>query len=204
MTASGERGSWIETRGEGGYIVSVLSPSKVHPLNKPYVQTLGPPLPELPVITPDERKLLWAAARSFDQRPKYKSQIEAAEKQLKQEARKASGITRLTDGQSSDCTAPWDDFEQRATWAEILRPHGWTQAMRFTGPEGKEFGLSAKVNRSASGAEVLTVFSTSAGPLAPANDESESFGKYRAWCLLNHSGDYSKAGKAAREAGYGK
>ncbi len=63
----------IETRGEGGYIVSVLSPSKVHPLNKPYVQTLGPPLPELPVITPDERKLLWAAARSFDQRPKYRA-----------------------------------------------------------------------------------------------------------------------------------
>ncbi len=111
----------------------------------------------------------------------------------------------MTDGQSSDCTAPWDDFEQRATWAEILRPHGWTTSdeIHWTRP-GKEFGLSAKVNRSASGAEVLTVFSTSAGPLAPANDESESFGKYSRMVLAESFRRLFKGSKAAREAGYGK
>ncbi len=55
----------IETRGQGGFVVCPLSPASVHRRNVPYTQVSGPPLPEIPEITPDERRRLWNAAGEF-------------------------------------------------------------------------------------------------------------------------------------------
>ncbi len=56
----------IETRGEGGYVVTVMSPPEVHRLNYEYIQVGGPVLPDVPTIRPEQRKALWKAALSFD------------------------------------------------------------------------------------------------------------------------------------------
>jgi hypothetical protein len=55
----------IETRGEGGFVVSTLSPPEVHRNGIPYEQVSGPELPEVPTIQPAERKQLWLAASEF-------------------------------------------------------------------------------------------------------------------------------------------
>lgn len=53
------KGVRIESRGEGGYIVAVASPCETHASGKSYVQILGPPLPALQIISPEERREMW-------------------------------------------------------------------------------------------------------------------------------------------------
>ena len=65
-----EKTTLIETRGEASYVVGCGSPARCHATNYPYVQTMGPVLPEVPSISPSDRKELWRAARTFDRRPK--------------------------------------------------------------------------------------------------------------------------------------
>jgi P4 family phage/plasmid primase-like protien len=56
----------VETRGEGGYVLAPPSPPCCHSENKAYVQVAGPALPDIPRITPAERDILLAAARSLN------------------------------------------------------------------------------------------------------------------------------------------
>ncbi len=67
----------IESRGQHGYVVSTFSRPEVHSRNYPYVQVAGPVLPEIPLITPEERKKLWLAADEFDLRETRKKAIMA-------------------------------------------------------------------------------------------------------------------------------
>jgi len=66
--ASGKRKlrDLIETRGEGGYTLAPGCPPDCHETGRPYLHHGGPPLTDLPVITPAEREVLWRCARSFD------------------------------------------------------------------------------------------------------------------------------------------
>jgi putative DNA primase/helicase len=98
---------------------------------------------------------------------------------------------------------PGDDFERRASWAEILEPHGWVMVGRRGEVEdwrrpGKDSGVSATVNYAASG--LLYVFSTNADPF----EDGRGYSKFTAFALLNHGGDYGKAAKALQQAGYGR
>jgi hypothetical protein len=63
---------------------------------------------------------------------------------------------------------------------------------------GKDSGISATVNYAASG--LLYVFSTNAHPF----EEGQGYGKFRAYALLNHGSDYSKAARALQAEGYGR
>ncbi|MCS7466409.1 bifunctional DNA primase/polymerase [Stieleria sp. ICT_E10.1] len=192
-TADGS-GTVVETKGEGGYVVAVGSPREVHSSGKPYVQVMGEPLPSLPRFTPDERRAMFAAARELDQRTRRDV--------IAQYARRCSPVIRSAD---VDASTPWGDFDIRGDWTAILEPHGWRTGDGASWTRaGKRFGTSAKVVVAGSGCEVLTVFSVSAGPLAPDVGGHRIWGKFAAYAALNHGGDRREAAKAVRAMGYGR
>jgi putative DNA primase/helicase len=97
-------------------------------------------------------------------------------------------------------TLPGDDFEARASWAEILEPHGWRidrtigEETRWTRP-GKGAGTSATTGHNAG----LHVFTSSAPPFEPGGN----YNKFHVYTLLNYNGDFGAAAKALAEQGYG-
>lgn len=60
----------IETRGERSLVVGPASSPLAHPTRNLYRRVSKVGLLNIPVITPSERKQLWAAARTFDRAPK--------------------------------------------------------------------------------------------------------------------------------------
>ena len=194
MTADDKPKTVIESRGEGGYIVAIGSPLSVHASGNPYIQVMGPRLPEVPVMTLDERRIMWEVAATFDQRPDPMAEY------IKR--RRAELHTPIP--QDMDPSKPWDDFDMRADWVDILGPFGWTTSngIDWARP-GKTCGTSAKIVVAKSGVQVLTVFSGNAGPLAPEGTSHKSWGKFAAFVELNHSGDRRAAAREARKLGYG-
>lgn len=98
---------------------------------------------------------------------------------------------------------PGEDFNRRATWHEILEPHGWTWHNSVDGVDqwtrpGKTSGISATTN--ALGTDRLHVFSTNAAPF----QAGESYHKFAALTLLEFGGDYSAAARELLARGYGK
>jgi len=197
----GVKSTRIETRGQGGYIVAVGSPARVHSSGKCYVQVLGPPLPAVPIISPEERRTLWHAAAEFDCGVFVSPKVEQAKRKLRQKHHGARTPERRADG---DIT-PWADFDWRALWNDILEPHGWQHLGngKWKRPNKEEPGLSAMVGKNEDGIEVLTVFSSNAGALSNATNGIAKWGPFRAYAALNHSGDGSEAAKSLCKLGYG-
>lgn len=191
MAAGG--GVLVESRGEGGYIVAAGSDRHVHVSGRPYVQVRGPLLPAVPTVTPEERKLLWCAAASLDERPDPLAEF-VRQRQAE-----------LRPSVSCDTSTPWGDFDDRADWVEILEPAGWTTSngTAWTRP-GKQFGTSAKIVIAKDGTQVLTVFSSTAGELAAKGVGYRTWGKFAAFAELYHGGDRREAARAVRELGYGR
>jgi hypothetical protein len=150
MNSKLEKPTLIETRGEGGYLVGCASPGEVHSKQYPYVQTMGPILPEIPYITPEERRFLWEAARRFDcdglletARSKSRNRLQHTGRRTKKSWNASSGDSR--------------------SWSEVLFADGWQSRdlVYWTRP-GKDQGVSAALRPSKSGDLVLVVFSTNA------------------------------------------
>lgn len=182
---------FIESRGEGGYVVACISPAEVHQLNYPYVQTAGPVLPEIPVITPDERKALWQAAATFD---RSKMREQAVAKLVRKSAPRPK---RQHDGKLT----PWDDFNHRGDWYEVLQRHQWSSAdgTHWRHPDAKSnHGHSATLRQANNGEHVLHVFTTST-PL----ESEKSHSLYSVFATLDHGGNFSEAAKELRGSGYG-
>ncbi len=183
---SREKKTLIETRGQGGYVAGVGSAAGVHKQG-PYVQHSGPELPTIPEVTPDQRRELFAAARTFDKR----SQAERQQLVKKYQPRPV-----VSNGKTHQVV---ESFNQRHSWPEILQPAGWTSrdGITWTRP-GKQFGTSAKLVHGSDGSELLTVFSGNAGPLSPSGSH-RTVSKFEAWRLLQHQGDNSAAFRAAKQ-----
>lgn len=186
------KGTLIESRGEGGYVCAVGSAEEVHESKRPYVQVLGPPLPEVPNFTVEERKALWVAAAALDRRDPeqvHRERVMAKARSL-----------RSASAEPPDPSTPWGDFDLRGSWSEVLEPFGWTtgDGITWTRP-GKSGGTTARVNLNGQGVEILTVFSPNAAPL-----ECDSYGKYRAYKILAHKGDKAAAIRALSRRGYGR
>ncbi|HZA25203.1 MAG TPA: bifunctional DNA primase/polymerase, partial [Dehalococcoidia bacterium] len=96
----------IETRGEGGFIITAPSFGDVHPSGQPY-RLLQGAFGTIATITPKERAGLFELARTFDQMPKQTVQERPPPRS------ETSGVR------------PGDDFNARGEWANILVPHGW-------------------------------------------------------------------------------
>ncbi|TWT75509.1 Regulatory protein RepA [Posidoniimonas polymericola] len=184
----------IETRGQGGYALAPGGDPAAHPTGRPYVHLAGPDLTKLATITADEREVLFRAARLLNEVVEQ----EPAEVHHGQQAGGYAGMP------------PGDDFNLRASWDEILAPHGWTRShaagdvQHWTRP-GKDQGTSATTGlTSKRGTDLLCVFSTSAHPFPGANGSPcSTHTKFGAYCLLNHGGDFATAARQLAAEGYG-
>ncbi len=171
----------IETRGEGGYVLAPGSPVACHESGRSYEIVQGR-LEKIPKLTESEREVLLSCGRSFNQvwRPAEESHVPAL---------------------GSDSVG--GDFCSKASWAEILKPHGFKSAgMRgdseyWTRP-GKDHGVSASTNHN--GSNLFYPFSTNCSPF----DSSRGYNKFGVYALLNHVGDFRTAAKALADMGYGK
>lgn len=170
----------IETRGEGGYVIAAPSFGTVHPSRQPYELLHGGPA-SITAITPADRADLFAMARSFDEMP--------PRDQTPPPKAEAGGDKR-----------PGDVFEERATWDDILTPHGWTRTHERHNGEtlwrrpGKDRGVSASENWRGYGC--LRVF-TSSTVLEP-----KMYRKFTAYTVLNHGGDAEAAARELVRQGY--
>lgn len=182
----------IETRGEGGYLVTAPSGGTVHPTGKPWAIVAGGPA-TCPTLTVDERDALHLAASTFDAMP------------VRDDYPAPAPLPAGSTPSSSDGLRPGDDYNARATWDDILTPHGWQRVKKMgTGwgwvRPGKHprDGISATTGTSLDGVDRLYVFSSST-----EFDTERPYSKFAAHALLEHGGDLSAAASALRKNGYG-
>lgn len=185
----------LETRGEGGFVVTAPSAGRTHPTGKPWARIAGGPA-TCPTITVDERDTLYALAATLDEMPVLDHGTPKA-------APGSFGFRPTTDQPGEVGDRPGDAYNARATWAEILEPAGWTVARRlgagyaWTRP-GKTHGISATTGQAADGVDRLYVFTTST-----EFEAEQPYSKFGAYALLNHAGDHAAAASTLRKAGYG-
>jgi len=138
--------------------------------------------------TVDSSQLIPASALEFEPEPKARH-LEPGERKEKH---------RRTHGKIS----VFDDYNDRALWASILEPAGWTidseyrDEVRWTRP-GKDDGTSARTRDED---DRLRVFSDAADPFK----KNENYTKFDVYALLNHAGDTKAAATALEALGYGR
>ena len=177
----------IETRGEGGYLVT--APTGPSVAGRPY-ELISGAFSSIPTITPGERRDLLNLARSFDEIPATRAERRRKDREDTKQDKRAG-------------LRPGDDFKARATWHEVLEPHGWTLAYERDGAgywrrPGKTEGLSASTNYGGDKGDFLYVFSTST-----SFDANEAYSKFAAYAVLEHNEDYEAAARALAVRGYG-
>ena len=176
--------AFIETRGEGGYIIIAPSNGSVHPSGSEY-QCVSGSISTIVEISPEERKDLWELAASLCRSPR-------------------SPDLRADPLQSSANPAnrPGADFNRKATWNDVLEPHGWRAIYQkgdvtyWRRPE-KSHGISASTGHD--GTDYLYVFSTST-----ELDAKRAYTKFGVYGLLCHGGDFRAATAELGRLGYGE
>ena len=170
----------IESRGEGGFVVTAPSSGKTHPSGKSWALVKGSPA-TIPMLSWDERNALINIFKMLDQMP-VKEQIEA----------------QLTQSTSTG-TKPGDIYNQQSTWEELLEPRGWKKSYTqgnttyWTRP-GKDFGVSATTKTDTGNLYIFTTSTTF--------EADKPYSKFAAYTHLEHAGDYSRAASALRFMGY--
>lgn len=188
----------IETRGEGGLILTPGCPAACHPDKKPYVLLRGDVAAPV-TVTPQERAILLDTAREFNTFAGAVVQAPHATHAPHPGARHPE----LPAPDAGMSLRPGDDYDARARWDELLPAHGWKrlyarrdQAM-WQRP-GKQ-GLGGSATTNFAGSNLLYVFSSNAAPFAP----DTSYTPFAAYALLVHDGDFAAAARALRQQGFG-
>lgn len=179
----------IETRGEGNYVIVAPSGGTVHESGRPYEIIRGG-IASVERISPAERRELLTLARTFDECGISIGVEEGVKRDRIEPPATIPGQGR-----------PGDDWASQASWSEILIPHGWRSVGERDGKvfwcrPGKERGISATSNYAGSG--YLYVFSTST-----EFESNRGYGKFGAFALLEHGGDYEAASRDLRSQGFG-
>lgn len=191
----------IETRGEGGFVVTAPSHGTVHPTGLPYELLAGGPA-TMATITADEHRALHTVCRMLDTVPA--DEAPAAGTVAPEPLDEAAAFLFSGGGTAEQGgLTPGDDFEQRTTWADILTPHGWK--LLFTSGQrhywqrpGKDGREPSATTGHAMDRDRLYVFTTSTEFVA-----EKPYTKFGAYALLNHGGDHSAAASGLRRQGYG-
>ncbi|MEK7539608.1 MAG: bifunctional DNA primase/polymerase [Patescibacteria group bacterium] len=91
---------------------------------------------------------------------------------------------------------PGDWLNEKATWNEILDPHGWVEEDKnhWRRP-GKDKGEGISATTDYDGIPMFYVFSTSAAPF----EEKRGYSKFHVFTLLNYNGNFKAAAKVAAE-----
>lgn len=177
----------IETRGEGGFTIVAPSGGRTHPTAKPWQWKAGSP-DKIPTLTEDERDTLHDVARTFDTAPPPPTW-------------EPKNTTPRADG---DPLRPGDDYNQRASWDELLGARDWIKGHKtLSGAQGwrrpgKKVGISATTGHG--DGDSLYVFSSSVHPM----EAGESYSKFAVYALYEHGGDYTAAARDLAEQGYGE
>lgn len=184
MDPDREKKTLIESRGEGGYVVAWGSPATAHPTGRPYVKNAGlhPWTPWK--ISPEDRRRLWSAARTFN---KDSELVKQAKRQIE---RKLNPVAIATG--SNPIIAK---FNAKHPISDILQRHGWTSrdGLAWTRP-GKTTGTSASIVQAQDGTELVRIFSSS------TSLPTQSLNAFELVKQLEHGGDNRAAYKAAAEA----
>lgn len=178
----------IETRGEGGQVLSPLCLQGTHPSGGLY-ELINGDLRRIPTITDEERDILLTAARAcneFVEPAKAKGHCEA-------EREKVGGLKP-----GADYNARSDAFDKSRA---LLEEYGWTH---FRSDSQGELWARPGVNDHCSarlfGDGALHVFSTNATPF----DAGETYKPFAIYAELRHGGSFSAAAKALAAEGYGE
>jgi hypothetical protein len=170
----------IETRGEGGFIIVAPSHGSVNARGSYELKSGGSDT--IVTITPAERAGLFMVARVFDEQMKVTDERKPVKGRVGER--------------------PGDDFISRASWDEILLPHGWTRCFTRSGGvttwrrPGKDQGISATTNHANS--DLFYPFTTST-----EFEANRGYSKFSAYGILNHGGDFQAAAQALSLQGYG-
>lgn len=172
----------IETKGEGGYVIVAPSHGGVHP--EGIYELVSGSIETIVTLTADEREALYDVARALneDVRPEH------AELELEPAPDRGE--------------RPGDEWARMTSWAEILEPHGWKRLwsrgdITYWRRPGKDRGISASTNYA--GSDLLYVFSTSTD-----FEANRGYGKFGAYALLEHRGDFAAAARCLRDQGFGQ
>jgi hypothetical protein len=186
------RVSLIETRGEGGYALAPATPAECHASGRIYKHHSGPKLSHLLSISPQEREVLLRCARSFSRMPP-----EEPKPERKQQRKKHDNNGRLLPGEDYDLNGP-DWMEILEGW-EVAHESGEVCYVRRPGKEDR--GWSGTIGRckGENGEDLFYNFSTNAHPFEP----DKAYGKFRAFALLHHNGDFAAAARELAKQGYG-
>ncbi len=174
----------IETRGEGAFAIIAPTFGTVNPAGN--YDLISGSIATISTITPEERRELFSLARTFhiDPAEKITSEVE----RLRRESSKAGG-------------RPGDEFNERATWPDVLEPHGWKIVfsrgdVSYWWRPGKSIGISATIGHN--GADLFHCFTSSS-----VFEPGRSYTKFTAYAVLNHHGDFSAAARELAGQGYG-
>lgn len=187
---TGDEGSKtaIEIRGEGNYVLAPGCPAHCHPSGRLYELEHALDVTETPTLTQEEVAVLIESARVLNR--------DIAPKQ----------IYRATAGMQYKGTRPGADYNQRATWNQVLGHHGWnlfreSRGVQFWTRPGKTTGISATSGHCSTeqSGDLLYVFSSNADPFEP----EKAYSKFSAFALLEHAGDFKTAAKVLHANGYG-
>jgi hypothetical protein len=204
--------SLIETRGEGGYVITAPTPGEVHESGKPWVQRRGG-FATIVTITAEERDDLHALARQFNTLPvKGAEPNQARTKAGNGRSQRAKAAPPEAEGAPA-AARPGDDFNQRATWKDVLEPHDWKHLYdqggrggydkideggegywRIPGKKADRHGATTNYL----GSDYLYVFSTSTD-----FEIERGYNKFAVYTLLNHDGDFTAAAAELADQGYG-
>ncbi|MEO8625619.1 MAG: DUF3987 domain-containing protein [Candidatus Limnocylindrales bacterium] len=167
----------LETRGEGGFVITAPSNGRVHPAGGAWALQSGG-FESIATITDHERDELWRVARMLDRMPAPAPR-----------PRSRTGSDRPGDAYNAR-----PDIQERTI--ELLERHGWTMVyarqdgVAVMRRPGKREGVSATVGYAAPG--VVHNYSSSVAEL-PVERSIDAFGVYAA---LEHNGDISAAARA--------
>ena len=187
----------IETKAEGGYCLAPGCPPECHPLglqyhweNEGWMAEGKQPEP----IDPEIYDLFIVLARLQD------------EKINSVEERKEVALDAITPPYTDGRLRPGDDYNNRATWDEILEPLGWSVVRRRENVihwrrPGKKIGVSATSGycKGEKSGDRFCVFSTNAWPF----QDGQTYSKFGAFALVHCGNDIRTAAKKLGENGYG-
>ncbi len=181
----------IETRGEGGLVLTPACPPACHPSGRPYLLLWGD-LVAIPVVSPEERGVLLDAARSFNRYVPPRcvvAGLPGASRPAKTRTGPGAPAARIG-------RRPGDRYNGATGWPAILGPHGWecvrvdSQGVGHWRRPGKaDPGWSATTDYA--GAGLLYVFSSNAAPFEPGR----AYTKFAAHALLEFGGDFRAAAR---------
>lgn len=168
----------LETRGVGGYIAAYPTPG--------YVIELGA-MSTIPTITPSQRKIFLRVAQTFNQIIKNQERVIPRTNQVFDPVQPS--------------LSPWEDYDKSADTVAMLESYGWKR----THSRGKRQDLY-RPNKSTgapsgnyhSKLNLFYCFTSSS-----AFQENKAYSPSAVYSILEHGGDFSRAGKALYQMGFG-